>query len=60
MLKDFIRAKGIKQRFIAQKLGVSEVSVSNWVKGKTIPSEEHMEKLGQLLEVPLEKLRNVL
>lgn len=55
-----IQAKGIKQRFIAQKLGVSEVSVSNWVKGKTNPSEEHMEKLGQLLEVPLEKLRNVL
>lgn len=60
MLKDLIRAKGIKQRFIAEKLGVSEVSVSNWVKGKTVPSEEHLMKLCQILDVPMEKLKHQL
>jgi transcriptional regulator with XRE-family HTH domain len=58
VLKDLIRSKGVKQRFIAEKLGVSEVSVSNWVKGKTIPSDEHWSKLCQILDVQIDKLRN--
>lgn len=48
----------MKQRFIAEKLGVSEVSVSNWVKGKTIPSDEHLSKLCLILDVQFDKLRN--
>jgi len=60
VLKELIKARGVKQRFIADKLGVSEVSVSNWVKGKTNPSDEHLEKLCKILDVPMEKLRNQL
>ena len=58
MLKEIIKAKGLKNNFISQKLGVSEVSVSNWVKGKSTPSKKHLEKLSQLLEVPIRDIVN--
>ena len=58
-LKELIKAKGFKQKFLAYKIGVSEVTLSNWVKGKTTPTEEHLIKLGELLEVPIEQLRNL-
>ena len=51
MLKNIIKSKGIKQLFIAQKLGVSVVTVSNWVQGKSAPNKKHLEKLSELLEV---------
>ncbi len=60
MLKELIKVKGVKQRFIADKLGVSEVTVSNWVMGKTFPSEENLEKLCKLLDIPVEKIKNLL
>jgi transcriptional regulator with XRE-family HTH domain len=58
VLKDLIKIKGIKQRYIAEKCGVSEVSVSNWVKGKTSPSDENLTKLCQILDVQFDKIRN--
>jgi len=58
MLKEIIKAKGLKNNFISQKLGVSEDSVSNWVKGKSTPSKKHLEKLSQLLEVPISDIVN--
>jgi len=58
MLKELIKSKGFKQNFIAVKIGVSEVTLSNWVKGKTVPDEKHMKKLSQLLDTPIEILQN--
>jgi transcriptional regulator with XRE-family HTH domain len=58
VLKDLIKIKGIKQRYIAEKCGVSEVSVSNWVKGKTSTSDENLTKLCQILDVQFDKIRN--
>ena len=58
MLKEIIKAKGLKNKFISQKLGVSEVTVSNWVQGKSTPSKKHLEKLSQLLEVPISDIVN--
>lgn len=57
MLREMIDRKGLKQRFMAAKLGVSEVTISNWVKGKSHPNEDHLIRLAELLEVPIEKLR---
>lgn len=56
MLKEFIRAKGMKQTFIAQKIGVSVVTVSNWAQGKSTPSEKHLKRLSELLQVPIKDL----
>jgi plasmid maintenance system antidote protein VapI len=57
VLKELIKIRGIKQRFIAQKLGVSEVTVSNWVKEKTYPTDENWVKLAALLDTSVEKLK---
>ena len=56
MLKDIIKSKGIKQKWLAQKLGVSEVTVSNWVKEKSVPSKKHIDKLCELMEVSTKDL----
>jgi transcriptional regulator with XRE-family HTH domain len=58
ILKQLIQTKGYKQKWLAQKLGVSEVTVSNWVSGKTIPKEEHLKKLCDILEINPEILFN--
>lgn len=58
VLKDLIKTRGVKQRFIANKLGVSEVTVSNWVKEKSVPSQKHLEKLSEILNIPIKELIN--
>lgn len=58
MLKDLIKTRGVKQRFIASKLGVSEVTVSNWVKEKSVPSQKNLEKLSEILNIPIKELIN--
>ena len=56
MLNEIIKSKGMKQIFIAQKIGVSVVTVSNWVQGKSKPSEKHLNRLSELLQVPIKDL----
>jgi len=56
MLKDVIKAKGLKQSYLAQRMGVSVVTMSNWVKEKSSPSKKHLGKLSELLEVPIKDL----
>lgn len=58
MLKELFKSKGIKQKWLASKIGVSEVTISNWVKEKTVPSKIHLEKLSELLNVPIQELAN--
>jgi transcriptional regulator with XRE-family HTH domain len=58
MLKELIKSKGIKQKWLALKLGVSEVTVSNWVKEKSLPSQKHLLKLSEVLNIPIKELTN--
>lgn len=51
MLNDIIKTRGIKQNYLAQRMGVSTVTVSNWVKGKSTPNKKHLEKLCEILDV---------
>lgn len=51
MLKDLLKSKGLKQKWLAQKLGVSEVTISNWVKEKSTPSKKNIEKICEIMEV---------
>ncbi len=57
ILKELVRAKGFRQKWLAEKLGVSEVTLSNWVKDKAKPNEENLKKLSEILNTPIEKLR---
>ncbi|WP_081979207.1 helix-turn-helix transcriptional regulator [Lacinutrix jangbogonensis] len=56
MLKEFLKSKGVKQKWLANKIGVSEVSVSNWVKGKSEPTLKNCQKISEILNIPLTEL----
>lgn len=58
MLKELLKSKGVKQKWLANKIGVSEVSVSNWVKGKSQPTIKNYQKISELLDIPLKELTN--
>ena len=58
MLKELLRSKGVKQKWLANKIGVSEVSVSNWVKGKSQPTLKNYQKISEVLNIPLTELTN--
>lgn len=58
LLKELLKTKGIKQKWLAARMGVSEVTVSNWCSGKSVPKKVHIQKLSELLEVPVKSLVN--
>lgn len=55
-LKELLKTKGIKQKWLADKIGVSEVTVSNWCGGKSVPRTEHLKELSKLLNVPMKSI----
>ena len=57
-LKEILEEKGIKQKFIADKLGVSVSSVSLWVMGKTQPTIPNLKKLAEVLNVDVSLIIN--
>jgi transcriptional regulator with XRE-family HTH domain len=56
MLKEVFKAKGVKQKWLAEKMGVSEVTISNWVTEKSSPSRKNLERLSSLLDVSINEL----
>lgn len=48
-LKLLIKDKGIKQTFIADKLGISKTMITQWVKGDRPIPERHISELKRLL-----------
>lgn len=59
LLKEILKAKGLKQKWLANKMGVSEVTVSSWCAGKSVPNKAHLQKLSELLEVPIKSILNL-
>jgi len=58
LLKELLKSKGIKQKWLANKLGVSEVTVSSWCAAKSVPKKEHLQKLSEILDVPVKTIVN--
>ena len=58
LLKELLKSKGVKQNWLAQRIGVSTVTMSNWVKGKSHPSKQNLMKLSEVLNVHLNDLVN--
>jgi len=58
ILKNIIKSKGFKQKWLADRMGVSEVTFSSWVKEKSFPSKKHLEKLCEILDIPVKDLTN--
>lgn len=58
MLKELIRNSGLKQNFIAAKIGVSTAHFSDIVTGKKQLSAENAMKIHQQFGFPLHQLRS--
>jgi transcriptional regulator with XRE-family HTH domain len=58
LLKELLKTKGLKQNWLASKMGVSEVTVSNWCSGKSVPTKLHLQKLSTVLNVPVKSIVN--
>lgn len=58
LLKELLKSKGVKQNWLAQRIGVSQVTMSNWVKEKSSPSKKNLVKLSEILNVHLNDLVN--
>ena len=58
LLKELLKSKGIKQKWLAERIGVSEVTVSNWCSGKSAPKKKHLLRLSDILEVSVKTLAN--
>jgi len=57
-LREILEERGIKQKFIADKLGVSVSAVSLWVKGTSQPSIVNLKKLSEILSVDVSLIIN--
>ena len=56
LIKEVLEAKGLKQKWLADKLGVSEVTISNWANNKTMPSIKMLYTITELLKVEISEL----
>ena len=57
-LKEAIQNSGLKQKFIADKLGVSEISISYWVNGTRNPSRDHVRNLAKICRCKMSDLED--
>lgn len=57
--KQLIDSKGIKQKWIADSLGVTETTVSRWVNGDSAPSRTMRKNLAALLEIPRQEVSDL-
>ena len=37
-IKSYLKENGISQKYLAEQLGITQVTVTNWFKGKSLPS----------------------
>ena len=51
-----MKEKGITSVMLSEKIGVSKVTVSNLINNKTTPSIETLDKIAEVLNVPLWQL----
>lgn len=57
-IREAIKKKGFKQKFVAEKIGISEDSMVNYIKGRREISIDNVKKIAQLCDVPYEYLIN--
>ena len=57
-IKEAILNSGLKQKFIADKLGVSEISLSYWISGTRNPSRDHVKSLAKICRCKISDLED--
>lgn len=55
-IKEVLREKGITAISLASKLGIAQPSMSNIVNGKSKPSLDTLEKIAEILNIPISEL----
>lgn len=55
-LKKVLKEKRIKQKWLAERLGRSENTLTNWVQGKTNISLKDLYKISEILDCPITQL----
>ena len=55
IFKDFLKNRGIKQRWLADQLGVSEITISNWANGSHYPRDRYVKKLKEMFQFKYEE-----
>lgn len=53
-----LKENGLNATELSKRIGVSKATMSNWVNGKTIPSEKYMKVLEEHLEFKEEEKEN--
>ena len=48
IFKEFLKSRGIKQRWLADQLGVSEITISNWANGNNYPQVKYIDKMKKM------------
>lgn len=56
-LKKIIQESGKTQKTLAREAGITEVTLSRWVKGQRTPRQEDFAKLARVLPVSIEMLK---
>lgn len=52
----YLTLKSINQKYLADKLGVSQSAVTNWIKGNNSPDIEILAQICDILHVPVSDL----
>jgi len=55
-IKEILGKKGIKQKFVCDKLGINESVLSLIINGKRKPSQERLKALAKILNVSIKDL----
>ena len=50
-INEILLEKGIKKGFLAQKLGVSNATITRYCQGKTYPNIKNIKKIAKYLDV---------
>tara|TARA_Y100001938_G_C7954126_1_gene360819 strand:+ start:272 stop:472 length:201 start_codon:yes stop_codon:yes gene_type:complete len=57
-IKKAIQKLGLKQKFVADKLGVSEITLSYYISGTRNPSRERLRDLAKICKCKISDLEN--
>lgn len=60
MFRKLIHSRGIKQKWLSQQIGVSEVTISNWMRGNHKPTEQNLRKISEAIDIDIQLLKDAL
>ena len=51
-----LKESGLKDNFVAKKMGVSRITITAWKYGKVIPSMEHLNNISEMFKIEVSNL----